>query len=205
MIRVAAEADPVREEHAHRARARDRARDRRGARLADTTRIRVTDSTGAALDNVPVTWIPLDGGTIEALAPRTGSHGEAWARWTLGPRAGKQRARVQVGNPRTMPAFTISAIALRGLGGEHRARERRRAGRACRAQRWRSRSWCASPTGRAIRPPGRAITVLAAQRERRRQRAGGGQRRTRADPLDARPHRGSAAARADAARRRRSR
>ena len=82
-----------------------------GARRPDTTRIRVTDSTGAAVDNVPVAWTALDGGSVEPLMTRTNIGGEAWARWTFGPRAGKQHVRVQVGNPRTMPAFTISAVA----------------------------------------------------------------------------------------------
>ena len=111
VIRVAAEADPVqrntRIELVHEIPSATV-----GTRVSDTTRIRVTDSTGATLDNVPVTWIPLDGGTIETLAPRTGSQGEAWARWTLGPRAGKQHVRVQVGNAHTIPAFTITTIAL---------------------------------------------------------------------------------------------
>ena len=63
---------------------------------------------------MPVAWTAADGGTIEALAPRTDSLGQAWARWTLGRRAGPQRARVQVGNPRTMPPFTVTVAALAG-------------------------------------------------------------------------------------------
>jgi hypothetical protein len=79
--------------------------------------IRVTDAAGAAAADVPVTWTALDGGKIEAIAARTDSLGEAWARWTLGPRAGTQRARVQVGNPRTMPAFTVTAPATAETAG----------------------------------------------------------------------------------------
>jgi len=85
-----------------------------GAALAAPVGIRVTDSSGTAVADVPVAWITPDGGAIEALAPRTDSLGQAWARWTLGRRAGPQRARVQVGNPRTMPPFTVTATALAG-------------------------------------------------------------------------------------------
>jgi hypothetical protein len=83
-----------------------------GTALAAPVGVRVTDSAGAALVDVPVAWTTADGGTIEALASRTDSLGEARARWTLGRRAGSQRARVQVGNPRTMAPFTITAAAL---------------------------------------------------------------------------------------------
>jgi len=84
------------------------------ATLAAPVGIRVTDSSGAAVADVPVAWTALDGGAVEALAPRTDSLGQAWARWTLGRRAGPQRARVQVGNPRTMPPLTLAATALPG-------------------------------------------------------------------------------------------
>ena len=85
-----------------------------GATLGAPVAIRVTDSSGAAVADVPVAWTALDGGTVEALAPRTDSLGAASARWTLGRRAGSQRMRVQVGNPRTMPPFTITATAVAG-------------------------------------------------------------------------------------------
>jgi adhesin/invasin len=83
-----------------------------GSPLAEPVTIRVTDDAGAAAADVPVTWTALDGGKIESLAARTDSLGEARANWILGPRAGSQRARAQVGNPRTMPPFTITASAL---------------------------------------------------------------------------------------------
>jgi adhesin/invasin len=76
--------------------------------------IRVTDSSGAAVADVPVAWTTVDGGAIDPLASRTDSLGQAWARWTLGPRAGRQRLRVQVGNPRTMPPFTVATEAVPG-------------------------------------------------------------------------------------------
>src|SRR5205814_7861015 len=53
-----------------------------------------------------------DGGSITPLAERTDSLGEARAKWVLGPRAGTQRARVQVGNPRLLPPRTVKATAL---------------------------------------------------------------------------------------------
>ena len=80
-------------------------------KMSEAVGIRVTDLSGAAEADVPVLWTTLDGGSIDPQAPRTDSLGQAWAQWTLGPKAGKQRARVQVGNPRTMPPFTITAIA----------------------------------------------------------------------------------------------
>lgn len=74
--------------------------------------IRVTDSTGAALADVPVAWAARDGGAADGLVARTDSLGFAYARWTLGPKAGRQRLRVQVGNPRTLPPATLSAVAI---------------------------------------------------------------------------------------------
>jgi expansin (peptidoglycan-binding protein) len=82
-----------------------------GAPLAEPVGIRVTDARGVALADVPVNWRTPEGGIIEPLADRTDSLGEAWARWTLGPAAGLQRARVLVGNPRTMPPFAVSVQA----------------------------------------------------------------------------------------------
>ncbi len=76
--------------------------------------VRVADSLGAALGDVPVTWQALDGGTVEPESDRTDSLGEARAKWTLGPRAGSQRARVQLGNPRSMPPFVVTASASPG-------------------------------------------------------------------------------------------
>src|SRR3954466_1513351 len=54
-----------------------------GRALADTVAIRVTDSTGRALGDVPVSWVALDNGRHEALEARTDSLGTARARWTL--------------------------------------------------------------------------------------------------------------------------
>jgi hypothetical protein len=87
-----------------------------GGQVGDTlpVGIRVIDSLGIGLADVPVSWSALDGGAVAAPASRTDSLGEARATWKLGPKAGRQRARVQVGNPRTMPAFTATASAGAG-------------------------------------------------------------------------------------------
>jgi hypothetical protein len=85
-----------------------------GDTLREAVAARVTDSLGMALGDVPVAWSALDGGTLTAVAARTDSLGEARATWRLGPKAGRQRARVQVGNARTMPAVTAVAMADAG-------------------------------------------------------------------------------------------
>ena len=88
-----------------------------GQSLAAPAGVRVTDSTGRALVGVPVSWIALDGGSAEAVEARTDSLGEARVKWSLGPRAGRQRLRVQVGAGRgedaVMPV-TLTADALAG-------------------------------------------------------------------------------------------
>ena len=112
-VEVTAEADPVPANTRVQA-AGEAAQGQVGATLAAPVGIRVTDSSGAAAADVPVAWSALDGGSVQALAPRTDSLGQAWARWTLGRRAGSQRVRAQVGNPRTMPPFTVTATALPG-------------------------------------------------------------------------------------------
>ena len=83
-----------------------------GEPLAEPAVIRVSDTLGTAVADVPVSWSALDRGVIEPVADRTDSLGEARARWTLAPKAGVQRLRVRVGNPRTMPAASFTALAL---------------------------------------------------------------------------------------------
>jgi hypothetical protein len=85
-----------------------------GDTLREPVVVRVTDSLGVALGDVPVAWSVLDGGTLTALSARTDSLGEARATWKLGSKAGRQRARVQVGNARTMPVFAAVAAANPG-------------------------------------------------------------------------------------------
>lgn len=90
---------------------------RAGEQLADSPAVRITDSTGRALADVPVRWAALDGGTVEALADRTDSLGVARARWTLARKAGTQRLRAQVvsgsGHAGILPV-TMSASAIAG-------------------------------------------------------------------------------------------
>jgi hypothetical protein len=88
-----------------------------GQELPDTVAIRVTDSTGRALGDVPVTWLALDGGSVTSLDARTDSLGHARATWSLGPKAGTQRLRAQVGSGRggrPVPPVTLTATALAG-------------------------------------------------------------------------------------------
>ncbi len=83
-------------------------------RLAEPVVVRVTDSSGVALGDVPVAWSVDDGGSIIATESRTDSLGEARARWTLGPKSGAQRAYVQVGSARAVPRFVVRATAQAG-------------------------------------------------------------------------------------------
>jgi hypothetical protein len=85
-----------------------------GSLIAEPVTIRVTDSTGAALADLPVTWVVGDGGLMSEYDARTDSLGRARARWRLGNRAGLQGARALVGNPRAMPAFVVTAVAHAG-------------------------------------------------------------------------------------------
>jgi hypothetical protein len=85
-----------------------------GLELAEPIVVRVTDSTGAPLGDVPLSWEAAGGGTIVADGARTDSLGQARARWTLGPRAGSQRAYVQVGASRAVPRAALSATAVAG-------------------------------------------------------------------------------------------
>jgi adhesin/invasin len=85
-----------------------------GGALTEPALVRITDSSGVALGDVPVAWSADDGGSIVAAESRTDSLGEARARWTLGPKSGAQRAYVQVGNPRAVPRFVVRATARAG-------------------------------------------------------------------------------------------
>jgi hypothetical protein len=85
-----------------------------GMALTEPVAIEVTDSTGAALADLPVAWTTLDGGSLSLASARTDSTGVARAHWHLGPRAGTQRVKVQVGNPRTLPPVILKATALAG-------------------------------------------------------------------------------------------
>lgn len=119
VLTVGAEADPV-PRNTKVEQAGPPLSGRVSTKLNDPVVIRVADSAGAAVVDVPVAWSLLDDGTVEPLGDRTDSLGEAHARWTLGHKAGVQRVRAQVGNPRTMPPFVISATAAAGAPGSLR-------------------------------------------------------------------------------------
>ncbi len=87
-----------------------------GDKLPDSIAIRVTDSTGRVLADVPVRWTAVDGGSVESTSPRTDSLGVASAHWTLSKKTGTQRLRAQVGGGSVLgiPPVTISATALAG-------------------------------------------------------------------------------------------
>ena len=86
-----------------------------GLEIPEPIVVRVTDSAGAPLGDVPVSWEAAGGGAIVADGARTDSLGQARARWTLGPRAGSQRAYVQVGMSRAVvPRAALVARALAG-------------------------------------------------------------------------------------------
>jgi hypothetical protein len=78
--------------------------------------VRVTDSTGRVLGDVPVRWTVVDGGSVQAISARTDSLGVASARWTLAKKTGTQRLRAQVGGGSVLgiPPVTINATALAG-------------------------------------------------------------------------------------------
>lgn len=117
-LAIVAEADPIASNTRVAAHGeREQLSARAGEQLADSIAVRVTDSTGRALADVPVRWMADDGGSADAIAPRTDSLGLAWTRWTLGRKTGTQRLRAHVGGGsggRSIPPVTISALALAG-------------------------------------------------------------------------------------------
>jgi hypothetical protein len=114
-LAIVAEADPVAENTRVIAIA-DHLSGHEGDVLSDTVAIRVTDSAGRVLPDVPVRWVTVDGGSVEAVSPRTDSLGIAEARWTLARKTGLQRVRAQVGRgaATAIAPVTISADALPG-------------------------------------------------------------------------------------------
>jgi hypothetical protein len=114
-LSIQAEADPI----AGNTRAvalADHFSGRAGDQLPDSVAIRVTDSSGRVLPDVPVRWTVVDGGSVQAESPRTDSLGVATARWTLARKTGLQRLRAQVGMASGLgiPPVTINAAALAG-------------------------------------------------------------------------------------------
>src|SRR5439155_16368943 len=114
-LAIVAEADPVASNTRVTALA-ERLSGPAGAQLPDSVAVRVTDSTGRALPDVPVRWTAVDGGSVEVASGRTDSLGVASARWTLAKGTGTQRLRAQVGvgGGLGIPPVTISAIGLAG-------------------------------------------------------------------------------------------
>jgi hypothetical protein len=114
-LAIVAEADPI----ANNTRVTslvERLSGQAGEELSDTVAVRITDSTGRALPDIPVRWTPVDGGSVEVASARTDSLGVASARWTLARKTGTQRLRAQVGvGPGLgIPPVTINATALAG-------------------------------------------------------------------------------------------
>jgi len=77
--------------------------------------VRVTDSTGRTLADVPVRWTAI-AGAVDATDVRTDSTGVARAHWTLAKKTGVQRLRAEVGSAGAhgIPPVTISARAVAG-------------------------------------------------------------------------------------------
>lgn len=115
-LAIVAEADPV-AANTRLTALLDHASGEAGKEMDDTVAIRIADSTGRALADVPVTWVALDGGRATPIDARSDSVGEARALWTLGPKTGTQRLRAQVGSGHgksAVPPVTIRAAALAG-------------------------------------------------------------------------------------------
>jgi hypothetical protein len=87
-----------------------------GEQLPDSVAIRVTDSTGRVLPDVPVRWSVVDGGNLDSASSRTDSLGVASARWVLAKKTGTQRLRAQVGiaSGLGISPVTLTASALAG-------------------------------------------------------------------------------------------
>jgi Bacterial Ig-like domain (group 1) len=114
-LAVVAEADPI----AANTRVTslvDKLSGQAGQELADSVAIRVTDSAGRVLPDVPVRWTAVDGGALTDASSRTDSLGVASAHWTLAKKTGIQRLRAQVGvsSGLGIAPITIMANALAG-------------------------------------------------------------------------------------------
>jgi hypothetical protein len=114
-LAILAEADPV-PSNTRVLSLSERLSGQAGSELADTVAIRVTDSTGRVLGDVPVRWTVVDGGSVQAISVRTDSLGVATSRWKLAAKTGTQRLRAQVGGGSVLgiPPVTINAMALAG-------------------------------------------------------------------------------------------
>jgi hypothetical protein len=112
---IVAEADPIASNTRVSALV-DKLSGRAGEQLADSAAIRVTDSTGRVLPDIPVRWAVVDGGGVSDPSTRTDSLGVATVHWTLAKKTGTQRLRAQIGlgSGLGIPPVTINATALAG-------------------------------------------------------------------------------------------
>jgi len=112
---IVAEADPV-ASNTRVAPLVEKMTARAGDQLPDSVAIRVTDSAGRVLPDVPIRWAALDGGVISDASTRTDSLGVATIRWTLARKTGTQRLRAQIGLGAGLgiAPVTITATALAG-------------------------------------------------------------------------------------------
>jgi len=86
-LSIQAEADPI-AANTRVAALFDHLSGRAGDELPDSVAVRVTDSSGRVLPDVPVRWTLLDGGAFQAENSRTDSLGVVAARWTLARKTG---------------------------------------------------------------------------------------------------------------------
>jgi hypothetical protein len=115
-LAIMAEADPV-ASNTRVAAVVDNFVGQAGDALVDSVAVRVTDSTGRALADVPVRWTSLDGGSVDGGSARTDSLGVVRVRWTLARKTGVQRLRAQVGGGsggKPIAPVTILARAMAG-------------------------------------------------------------------------------------------
>ena len=113
-LAIVAEADPV-AANTRVVALSDALKGQAGEPLTDSVSIRVTDSAGRVLPDVPVTWTAVEG-EVGDPSVRTDSLGLATTVWTLGKKTGTQRLRAQVGlSPGLgIPPLTLVAMALSG-------------------------------------------------------------------------------------------
>lgn len=85
-----------------------------GEPLPRPVQVRLVDSAGRALADVPVTWSAEQGGSVTGMEARTDSLGHARAAWTLGRTTGRQRLVVQAGRASVVPPHVVLATATAG-------------------------------------------------------------------------------------------
>lgn len=82
-----------------------------GAKLPGALVVKAVDARGKAVANASVTWaVDSGGGSLSASSVLTDAQGQAQVEWTLGTKAGENRATAKVGSL-TPVTFTASAKA----------------------------------------------------------------------------------------------